>query len=501
MTADRPLTGAVLCGLLLLVLLSCVACKPDSTSTTFSVPEWDPKEKYPSGDSSVSYKPFPSFNLPAKNLPVSQRPNFYAGKALAEQPWIKAPTTTTARDGLGPLYNARTCLSCHVNGGRGPMPMNSSEPLFAGIVRLSIPGEDRVLGARPEPMYGLQLQGQSISLSHQLRSSRTPKDPEIDPEAPPEAYVKIHWEVTDFIYPDGTKRKLRSPQVRFSRLGYGELHENVLTSLRAAPPIHGLGLLEGVRQEDIDALTDPGDLDGDGVSGRVNLVWDKVNNREAPGRFGWKANHFDLKTAVAAAFNGDIGITNEVFPEQPCTKKQVRCIRSPDGNDEFGVELPNQLLDLVVKFTRNLGVPRNRIKSKVPQEMSVQGRSLFYQHGCSACHKQSFVTQKRIGDLEHLGEQTIWPYTDLLLHDMGSALADGRPDHQATGSEWRTPPLWGLGLNKKVNGNYFLLHDGRARNPEEAILWHGGEATFARSNFIKSNEHDRKALLHFLNTI
>lgn len=455
-------------------------------------------EAFPGGEGSVGVAPFASFELPASNLPESQRPLFHAGKALANQPWTKAPTATDSRDGLGPLYNARTCLGCHIKGGRGPLPHSSEQPIFTAVLRLSMPGEkDLEHGSRPEPVYGDQIQGQSVALSHQLRGRIIPKSPDVNPEAPPEARVYLDWHEKVFEYPDGKVQKLRYPQPRLEELGYGTLDSHALFSLRAAPAIHGMGLLESVEQSAIDALADPLDNDGNGISGRVNQVWDFERGATVPGRFGWKANRASLRITVAAAFQGDVGITNPVFPDQPCTASQQRCQRTPNGNDENGFELSEHFLALTVSFVRDIGVPISRIQT----EQTMLGREKFFASGCAACHQPSFTTKALTGDRAHLSQQTIWPYTDLLLHDMGIALADGRPDYEASASEWRTPPLWGVGLSARVNGVGTLLHDGRARTIEEAILWHGGEGAHSRRGFAALSSREREALIAFVESL
>ena len=455
-------------------------------------------EMQPGGEGSVRAGTLPAFDLPLANLPESMRPRFYAGKALANQPWIKAPTTTDARDGLGPLYNARTCLACHVRGGKGVMPSDDKSAIFAAVMRLSIPGEiDPLLGVRPEPVYGDQLQGQSVALSHQLRMARTPIAPADNPEAPPEAQVYLAWTETPFTYPDGDTVHLRRPTAEFRDLGYGALHADTQTSLRAAPAIHGMGLLAAVAPEALLALADPEDDDGDGISGKPNYVWSASTSSVALGRFGWKANKATLDDVVAAAFAADVGITSPLAPQQPCSAAQLRCLKMPSGENKEGFELPQDLLELTSYFLRNIGVPKARVRDAQAQ----QGREVFREMGCAGCHTPSLKTGTFQGELAHLSEQTIWPYTDLLLHDMGAALADDRPDFDASGQEWRTPPLWGLGLSSKVNGVSHLLHDGRARNPEEAILWHGGEAAASTAAFVNAEREEREALIRFLETL
>ena len=454
-------------------------------------------ESFPAGDATVSLRPFPSFMLPAKNLPEEKRKYFHAGKALGHQPWIKAPTVTDARDGLGPIYNARTCLFCHINGGRGIVPDNDKVMLFSSFLRLSIPGFDKVHGVIGEPTYGDQLQSQSVSLAHQLGAQVKEGDLKYK-EVPPEAYVYIDWQRKSFTYPDGKKITLKTPKPIIKKLGYGAMHPDTLMGIRNAPPLQGMGLLELISQKDIDKKVDPNDENSDGISGRQNQVWDFDLKKTVPGRFGLKANKANVRMQTAAAFANDVGISNPVFPEQTCTQSQVLCLKAPNGNDaKTGVEISEELLALTVNFTKNLGVPLRR---KPNDKIVLKGRTLFYQTGCQQCHTPSYITQDS-KEFPHLANQTIWPYTDLLLHDMGDDLADGRPDYLATGNEWRTPPLWGVGLGKKVNGSEHLLHDGRASSVEEAILWHGGEAEATKQNFINLNSESRNALIKFVESL
>ncbi|ACR11353.1 putative lipoprotein [Teredinibacter turnerae T7901] len=482
----RPLTC---CGWALAVVLSLGACTPAP-----DVPLESAAERTPAGAATAPAQPFPSFDVPLPNLPESARMNFFAGKALAEQPWVKAPTATTARDGLGPLYNARTCMFCHVRGGRGRIPEQGDELLIQGILRLSLDhGKyDQSMGVIPHPAYGDQLQTQSISLAHQLRHLASSS---LEHSVAPEAYIYVDWQEETFRYPDGETAQLRQPRARIDKLRYGSL-DNARTSLRNAPPMLGVGLLEAVPEASILAREDPQDNDKDGISGRANRVWDPQTNSMQLGRFGWKANRADLPVTVAAAFVNDVGITNPIFSDQPCTAQQTACLAAPSGNDENGHELPQSLLDLVVLFSRNLAVPARR----APQDADVlRGRTQFYQTGCQGCHQPDYVTGSGIAD--HLANQHIWPYTDLLLHDMGENLADQRSDFSASGREWRTPPLWGVGVSALVNGSGQLLHDGRARSVEEAILWHGGEAAAVRETFINLPQLQRQALIKFVESL
>lgn len=474
----------------------------DRTGTHQSAPPLHSSEAFPAGQASTSTSPFPSFEKPVANLPEELKTDFYTGKALAEQPWVKAPTTTTARDGLGPIYNARTCMTCHVKGGKGKVPLQPDRELFTAFVRISVPGNNPYLGVQPEPVYGDQLQTQSVSLAHQLR--HTGQNNFRKNDVPPEAYVYIQWVESTFTYPSGETLPLRRPELNIQNLGYGDLHPNTLFSLRNASSIGGMGLLESIPEQAIRNLADPEDKNQDGISGKPNIVWDNKRAQPALGRFGHKANRPNLDVVVAAAFAGDVGISNPLFPQQPCTAKQTLCVGQPTGNDKEGVELPQPLLDLVTLFSRNLGMPKRTVLQKEDPLLAERekGRELFYSLGCASCHNPSFTTgEQQHNDLAHLSNQIIWPYTDLLLHDMGSGLADNRPDFLATGSEWRTAPLWGIGLLKSINGNAELLHDGRARTIEEAIVWHGGEAEKTKQAFAHLAKLQREQLITFVESL
>lgn len=437
---------------------------------------------------------------PAANMPVEEKPMFYAGKALANQPWVKAPTATTARDGLGPIYNARSCLACHKNGGRGKVPNDESEVLFSALVRLSLPGHDKILGVIPEPNYGDQIQPQSIALKHQLRglaNTNTLEDNEVQAEAKP----FIQWQYQNFVYPDGQTVQLRKPDIYLKEATNGNFHPKTLKSLRVAQPLLGVGLLEAISQSSIDDLADPLDLNNDGISGKTNQVWDFKKKKTVAGRFGLKATRADLYNFTAAAFANDIGITNSLFPNQPCRPTQTLCNQSAHGNDKQSdgkqaVELPDSLLQLTTDFVANIGIVASR---NVRKEGVIKGQEIFYKTGCQSCHQPSFKTGE--SSYPHLSSQTIWPFSDLLLHDMGEGLSDGRPDYLATGREWRTAPLWGVGLAEKINGNQNYLHDGRALTIEQAILWHGGEAKRVRKNFVQLKSKLRNQLVEFVKSL
>ena len=418
-----------------------------------------------------------SFGLPAPGLSNDERRFFERGDSFFTQNWVTAPASTDARDGLGPFFNGASCSSCHVLDGRGAPPDPTGERVNLGLLmRVSIPGEDPVTGAPlPDPIYGGQIQDRAIQ--------------GVDPEA----QIAIEWEIIEGTYDDGTPWQLRSPAYSLTDLAYGPVHEDLLMSPRLGPQVFGMGLLEAIPDDTLLGLADPDDADGDGISGRVNMVWDERLVSSSIGRFGWKANVATVEQQVAGAFLGDIGITSVLHPNENCTLVQTTCAAAMHGGQP---ELTDERLATVTFYNSTLAVPAMRNSE---DDQVREGADLFDSIGCASCHTQTIETGAAAIDV--LANQTIHPYTDLLLHDMGPGLADGRPDFDATGSEWRTPPLWGIGLIDDVNGQRFLLHDGRARTLEEAILWHGGEGQAANTAFQALSEDERAALIAFLEAL
>jgi CxxC motif-containing protein (DUF1111 family) len=276
--------------------------------------------------------------------------------------------------------------------------------------------------------------------------------------------------------------------------GYGEPAEPLLMSPRVAPAIFGLGLLEAVPERTLEALADPADSDGDGISGRVNHVRELTRGRLAPGRFGWKAEQPSVLQQSAGAFLGDMGLSSTFFAGERFGGREAELAGLPNGG---APEVGNDILHAIAIYARSLAVPARRNHT---QPSVARGEDLFASAGCAHCHVHTLKTEP-LAELPELGAQEFHPYSDLLLHDMGPELSDERPSFEAEGSEWRTPPLWGLGLIEKVNGHQLLLHDGRARGPSEAILWHGGEAASSREHFITMSAGDRRDLLAFLDSL
>ncbi|EGU37701.1 putative thiol oxidoreductase [Vibrio ichthyoenteri ATCC 700023] len=448
--------------------------------SSFSVVASDIKS---GGNTSVKKEGANAFSLPAANLPMSKRLDFSVGNSFFRNPWVQAPASTDARDGLGPLFNTNGCQNCHVKDGRGHPPEENDLHAVSMLVRLSIPAMTDAQkkayikdGVIPEPTYGGQLQ--DFALQDQT----------------PEGTIKISYSDVPVTFADGTTVLLRKPKVQITDLGYGPMHPDTMLSARVAPPMIGLGLLESIPEATLQAWSDEDDHDKDGISGKVNRVWDVQKQDFAIGRFGWKAGQPTLMQQNAAAFNGDVGLTSRLFPNENCTSAQTLCDELPNGGEH---EVSDNILDFVEFYTQHLAVP---IRRNVEDPQVKQGQTLFNQLGCQSCHKTNIQTAQREG-LPALSNQTIHPYSDMLLHDMGEGLADNRPEYLANGREWRTTPLWGLGYTEEVNGHTYLLHDGRARNVMEAVLWHGGEAQASQQQVLKLNANERAALVAFLNSL
>jgi len=418
----------------------------------------------------------------AQDLPAltgDKEDDFFVGNSIFNRGWVTAPASTAQIDGLGPLFNATNCSACHFKDGRGRPPRDDSEPFTSLLLRLSIPGSDPEGGPLGDLNYGNQLQDNGIL------------------GVPPEARPHVLYTELPGTFVDGEPYSLRIPTYTFDQLAYGPLAADIQVSPRVAPAVFGLGLLEALSEATLSALTDPDDKNGDGISGRFNHVWDVRKKALVVGRFGWKANQPSIAQQTAGAFQGDIGISSKDFPVESCTAVEPACTAAKSGADAEGVELSDTFLTSVVSYMHTLAVPARR---NLEHPDVVRGHAVFTQAGCPGCHTPKLTTGDLAGFPEVSG-QTIRPYTDLLLHDMGPLLADGRPDFEATGSEWRTPPLWGIGLVSTVNEHSFFLHDGRARGLLEAVLFHGGEATAARDAVLAISHDDRAALVAFLESL
>jgi CxxC motif-containing protein (DUF1111 family) len=432
-----------------------------------------------------------AFSHASANITFQEEGTFKLGNGLFRKLWVSSPSSTQASDGLGPLFNARACQSCHLKDGRGHPPEANTDAtsMFLRLARDAETEEekaqlsDKAALNFPDPVYGSQLQDLAV------------------PGLAGEGRMRITYEEIPVALGDGTRLSLRKPSYAVDAPAYGPLHPGTTLSPRVTPAMIGLGLVEQIHPGDILARADPHDRDADGISGKPQIVRDPHSGELTLGRFGWKAQAPTIRQQTADAFAGDLGISTPEAPKHwgDCTRAEAACLAMPNGvQPRLGeVEAPPPVMDLVTFYSQNLAVPARR---KANDAQVLAGKKIFYDLGCVSCHVPKFVT-RRDAPNKAQAFQLIWPYSDFLLHDMGEGLADGQEVGDATGSEWRTPPLWGIGLTRTVNGHTFFLHDGRARDLTEAILWHGGEAQKARDGFAALAAADRAALLKFLESL
>lgn len=414
-----------------------------------------------------------AFAMPAPALDSAQLRVFNFGNRLFNTNWVQAPASAQAFDGLGPTFNRVSCSSCHVRDGRGRAPEGPDEAPSSMVMRISLPGAE---GAppRPVPGYGDQINDRAVV------------------GVVAEATVRVRWREHEGQYADGSPYRLRQPQWQLSNASYGALPKRMLRSARVAPAVFGMGLIESVPEAEILRRADPSDVDGDGISGRPNWVDSRLLGKRVLGRFGWKAGIASLHEQNVGAALADIGLSSSLFPDQNCPPGQRACRAAISGGEP---EVTDQFAEKLTAYVRMLGVPAARTNAT-----HRNGAALFRTFGCQSCHTETLRTDQS-ASLAHLQDQEFSAYTDLLLHDMGEGLADQRPEFSANGREWRTAPLWGIGLQQSVNGHTEFLHDGRARSLAEAILWHGGEAERSKQKFRRADAEQRQALIAFLESL
>ena len=459
-------TGLVFCS-----FFAVLACSGGGASSPEQLPPADPKS---GGAATTLDDTSQAYGNSIRKLNDEQAGLFSLGHSVFSRAWVTAPATTDNLDGLGPLFNARACATCHSKDGRSA-PFNPTGALLGMLFRLSVPGTAENGGPNPDPVYGDQLRPFGIL------------------GVPGDGTPHVTYEELPGNYGDGTAFSLQRPSYSVDGWNYGKPSQGLMISPRTGPSVIGLGLLEAVPEEEILANVHP--PDSDGVHGTPNYVWDAEQRATVLGRFGWKANQPSTLQQTAGAFVGDIGITSSLFRSGTCSPSMTACNAATSGADP-DFELSDQAFRSVGFYMRSLAVPARR---DIDDQIALQGEQLFTKFGCASCHRTTLHTGA--ADADALANQTIHPYTDLLLHDMGPELADDRPDYLASGSQWRTPPLWGVGLLQKVNQHSFLLHDARARGFAEAILWHGGEGVTARENFRLAPANERDALLKFLESL
>jgi CxxC motif-containing protein (DUF1111 family) len=427
------------------------------TASTVSYGEWP----LAGGDTTIVNRTSNAYSFPAPNLTESELNLHLEGDVAFEARFVTPPATLNP--GLGPLFNNNGCINCHLRDGRG-LPVAGQGPLGSPLlVQVSLASGEATFPGGPVPVPGIGAQLQD----HATYGYE------------PEVSIVVRWIEQAGEYGDGEPHTLERPALDITLASGEPLPGDVLISARIPPPVFGLGLLEAVPEEDLLALADPDDANGDGISGRANYVWEIKSATTRIGRFGWKAGVPSVVQQSATAYFNDVGVTSPMFPE-------------PDGASD----IDEHTLSVVGLYMQTLAVPR---RDGWDDPIVRRGEALFREVGCGSCHVEELRTG--VHSIGALTEQTIHPYTDLLLHNMGFELADGRPEYLASGTEWRTPPLWGLGLAQTVLPYSRFLHDGRARTIEEAILWHGGEAERSKEAFRTMPAGDRSALLEFLHSL
>lgn len=391
------------------------------------------------------------------------------GDKAFEAIFVSAPAPVNG--GLGPIFNNVSCVSCHVGDGRGKPPV-AGEALSSLLIRISVDGEGAHGDPMEAPLFGGQFQQKAVF------------------GVQPEGDVDVNYSYVTGYFLDGSSYELRVPNFTLTN-AYTSLPAGFMISPRVAPPVFGLGLLEAISDATILGFQDIYDSDGDGISGKANYVWNIKKQKKTIGKFGWKAGAPTLLQQIAAAYNQDMGVTNFLFPKESSQGQN----QYDNLNDD--VELSDSLLYAVNFYMQTLAVPAKR---NIHDPQVKEGKKIFQEAKCHSCHKLSVRTGTNVA-FPHVSNKLIFPFTDMLLHDMGPGLADNRPDFLANGNEWRTPPLWGIGLTEIVNGHSNFMHDGRARTLMEAIMWHGGEAESSKQHVRGLSATQRNALIKYLQSL
>lgn len=447
-----------------LLFISFISCRKAELIEPMENQEW-----YAGGTQTVFINGSGAFSQAFLGLSGDNALNHEVGDLAFEASFVTAPAPK--HPGLGPIFNSVSCVSCHIGDGRGKVP-NPGEAMISLLFKMSLPGQDEHGGPLAVPGFGTQLQ-------HRANAG-----------VQAEGTMGIIYTYEQNYFADGTSYELRIPSYSILN-SYVPMPGGTLFSPRLAPPVFGLGLLEAIPEMSIIAREDQGDADGDGISGRANYVWNYETKKTVLGRFGWKAGSPTILQQSASAYLEDMGITTFLFPKES-SFSQIQY-----GNTIASIELSDSLLHAVTFYLKTVAVPGRR---DVSNEVVRRGRALFTEGKCAACHTPSHRTAVNVA-FKELSNQLIFPYTDLLLHDMGAGLSDNRPEFLAQGNEWRTPPLWGIGLTENVNGHSNYLHDARARTLTEAIMWHGGEGTYSREFFRNLSASDRAAMLRLLKSL
>lgn len=468
-----------------------------------------PSERLSGGTASVVDASADAFSAHSSTMSdVDRIKEFNLGNDFFENPWVAGSASTSSRDGVGALLNNNACQDCHIRDGRGHAPNVSAtddgtdfSSILLKSARANIDPADRALMEQSllakvaDSSVGGQLQHDAVA------------------GVPKEVDLRVSYTPVQIQFADGSALELRKPvwQLTSNYSGY-DFDSDSVFSARVAPSMIGMGLLALIPEAEIIANQDVADSNGDGISGKANYVWSIAEQAVQLGRFGWRAGQPSVLEQSAGAFVNDMGLTSRLQLTDNCQPHQAECLASPNGNGDsvnsYDYEVADSILDAVDFYASHLAVP---VRRNVEDEQVQAGKALFNDAGCVACHIAHYQTSSSAAQPE-LSDQTIYPYTDLLLHDMGADLADFTRDNQpadsavlveflANAREWRTPPLWGLGLTKTVDPDATLLHDGRARTILEAIVWHGGEAEAAKQQVLQMTSEQRQQLLAFLNDL
>lgn len=464
-------------------------------------------EHLSAGETSTPDNSADAFSSRSENMTVTDRIQlFELGDDFFQNPWVAGSASTSSRDGLGGLFNNNACQDCHIRDGRGHAPDEGSDDFSSILFRTA---RTRITQEQNDAMLNAILPnvGDS-SVGGQLQQ-------EAVADVMAEVTLSVTYEPVTVNFNDGYQVELRKPIWHFTSLhaeqGY-DFDDDTLFSARVSPQMIGLGLLSLIAESDILVKQDITDSNDDGISGKANYVWSLEHEHSMLGRFGWKAGQPSLLEQAAGAFVNDMGLTNRFHQSESCLAHQTDCIATPNGNgdsvNDYDYEVSDTVLDAIALYSAHLSVPQR--KNAYDDDVQ-RGKALFNELGCVGCHTAQYTTEYSVEHPE-LSEQVIFPYTDMLLHDMGPELADFTIDNQpgtpaqlyefsATATEWRTPPLWGIGRAQVVDPKANFLHDGRARTIMEAVLWHGGEANIAKERVMGLSEKERDDLLSFLHDL
>ena len=416
-----------------------------------------------------------AFDTPSALIEANPQMNerFLRGDALYDQTRVANPTEFKGAGGLGPLYVGFSCGSCHTNAGRNKSTLITHGGSGNGFSSQLVFIKSR--NGQYFPEYGRVLHDQATY------------------GVKPEGRINVEYTENNYTFPDGEPYGLLTPKYWISDWYASKIPDSELVMSVRTPCSHvGQGLISAVDHDEIKALAEK-QYPEYNISGEINWVYER--NQRLMGTGGLKSQHADL--TVELGFSSDMGVTNHRFPNE-VGKDQSQT------TEDFGIEISTEDMADVEFYLMSLGVPARR---NVEDPQVLRGEENFRIAKCNLCHVETLHTSSdpiKLMDgtrMPHLANKTFHPYSDFLVHDMGPELGDDYDQYNASGDEWRTAPLWGMGLLDNVSGHTRFLHDQRARNYEEAIMWHGGEGAYSRKMFANMSKDDRDALVAFLKSL